>query len=142
MYDPEAFWKRQHSYDENGVSWNAFVGRLTLVTTNPELSRKVSPNLSPAMACVRSGGNRRAHVKSILRMAQVMSNNSPDSFFMEIHPNAKRIFSSGNIALMWGEPHKRLRKSFLTLFSHKAMAIYLARQVRDSCPPTRAVRLH
>ncbi|KAJ8902863.1 hypothetical protein NDN08_006183 [Rhodosorus marinus] len=93
--DPEEFWKRQHAYDEEGISWNALLGRLSLVATDGDLVRKI------------------------------LSSNGPDSFFMEIHPNAKQIFSSGNIALLWGDVHKALRRSFLNLFSRKAMNTYL-----------------
>mmetsp|Transcript_21828 Transcript_21828/g.88897 ORF Transcript_21828/g.88897 Transcript_21828/m.88897 type:complete len:127 (-) Transcript_21828:1415-1795(-) len=51
---------------------------------------------------------------------------------MEIHPNAKQIFSSGNIALLWGDVHKALRRSFLPLFSRKAMNTYLPIQEATS----------
>mmetsp|Transcript_21827 Transcript_21827/g.88892 ORF Transcript_21827/g.88892 Transcript_21827/m.88892 type:complete len:186 (-) Transcript_21827:1541-2098(-) len=98
--DPEEFWKRQHAYDEEGISWNALLGRLSLIATDGDLVRKI------------------------------LSSNGPDSFFMEIHPNAKQIFSSGNIALLWGDVHKALRRSFLPLFSRKAMNTYLPIQVR------------
>lgn len=47
-----------------------------------------------------------------------------------MHPNANHILGPNNLAFMHGPGHKRLRQSFLHLFSRKALGIYVQNQDR------------
>lgn len=58
----------------------------------------------------------------------VVSFCSPDTLLLDLHPNAKMILGTRNIAFMHGPDHKALRKSFLALFTRKALSIYVQKQ--------------
>lgn len=45
-----------------------------------------------------------------------------------MHPNAKWILGKNNLAFMHGPEHKALRKSVLSLFTAKALAVYVTAQ--------------
>jgi hypothetical protein len=47
-----------------------------------------------------------------------------------VHPSGKWILGPKNLAFMYGPDHKALRKSFLSLFTTKALGIYASVQVR------------
>ena len=47
-----------------------------------------------------------------------------------MHPSGKWILGPKNLAFMYGPDHKALRKSFLSLFTTKALGIYASVQVR------------
>lgn len=55
-------------------------------------------------------------------------------------PAAKPVLGTKNIAFMHGPEHKNLRKSFLGLFTRKALAVYVLQQVRYSRAVREAVR--
>jgi cytochrome P450 family 710 subfamily A protein len=42
---------------------------------------------------------------------------------MALHPSAKNVLGPRNIAFLHGPEHKQLRKSFLALFTRKALAV-------------------
>ncbi len=61
-------------------------------------------------------------------------NCSPDTLMMELHPNAKMVLGLRNIAFMHGPQHKALRRSFLALFTRRALSSYVQKQdvvIRD-----------
>ncbi|KAG2439008.1 hypothetical protein HYH02_006537 [Chlamydomonas schloesseri] len=96
--DPYGFWERQRLYSFPGMSWNSIVGIFTVFVTDPALSR------------------------------YVFSHNSSDSLLLALHPNAEWILGKTNIAFMSGPEHKALRKSFLALFTRKALGLYVLKQ--------------
>lgn len=55
----------------------------------------------------------------------VFSYNDPTSLLMAVHPSAKNILGPKNLAFMHGPPHKAIRKSFLSLFTRKALGTYM-----------------
>jgi len=60
---------------------------------------------------------------------------SPTPFPQAVHPSGKWILGPTNLAFQSGPEHKALRKSFLSLFTTKALGVYVAAQ-------DRVVRLH
>ena len=46
----------------------------------------------------------------------------------QVHPSGKNILGEGNLAFMHGPPHKAIRKSFLSLFTRKALSMYVELQ--------------
>ncbi len=46
-----------------------------------------------------------------------------DTLLMALHPNARNILGDRNIAFLHGPEHKALRKSFLALFTRKALGV-------------------
>eukprot|EP00123_Amoebidium_parasiticum_P014626 comp22579_c0_seq1/m.34497 comp22579_c0_seq1/g.34497 ORF comp22579_c0_seq1/g.34497 comp22579_c0_seq1/m.34497 type:complete len:517 (-) comp22579_c0_seq1:40-1590(-) len=93
--DPYGFWETQRLYNPNGLSWNSIVGKFCVFATNTDTIRKI------------------------------FAANSPDSLLLVLHPNGRLILGGRNIAFQYGEQHKALRNSFLTLFSPKALGKYL-----------------
>ena len=61
---------------------------------------------------------------------QVFSYNDPETLLMAVHPSGKNILGEGNLAFMHGPPHKAIRRSFLSLFTRKALATYV--EVQDA----------
>lgn len=96
--DPTGFWDRQRLYQPTGLSWNSIVGKFTVFVTDPVISR------------------------------HVFNHNGSDSLLLELHPSGKRILGKNNIAYMHGPSHKQLRKSFLALFTRRALALYVLKQ--------------
>jgi cytochrome P450 family 710 subfamily A protein len=100
--DPHAFWERQRAWSRqpgaHGLSWNSIVTKFTVMVTDPQLIR------------------------------HVFNHNSADSLLLDLHPNAKMILGTRNIAFMHGPPHKALRRSFLALFTRKALGVYVRKQ--------------
>lgn len=102
--DPYGFWERQRLYSFPGMSWNSIFGIFTIFVTDAALSR------------------------------HIFSQNSNDTLLMALHPNAEWILGKNNIAFMSGPTHKALRKSFLALFTRKALGVYVLKQdgiIRD-----------
>lgn len=60
--------------------------------------------------------------------SKVFSTNSKDSLLLELHPNARMILGGKNIAFAHGPDHKNLRKSFLPLFTRRALSTYVIKQ--------------
>ena len=59
---------------------------------------------------------------------RVFSFNDPETLLMAVHPSGKNILGESNLAFMHGPPHKAIRKSFLSLFTRKALATYVELQ--------------
>ncbi|KIZ02570.1 hypothetical protein MNEG_5387 [Monoraphidium neglectum] len=96
--DPHAFWEKQRAYAFPGLSWNSIVTKFTVMVTDPATIR------------------------------HVFNHNSKDTLLLDLHPNAKMILGTRNIAFMHGPQHKALRKSFLALFTRKALSSYVVKQ--------------
>ncbi|GJQ13956.1 hypothetical protein GpartN1_g5747.t1 [Galdieria partita] len=96
--NPYQFWEKQRMFDPQGVSANFLVGRITLFVTDSALVRAI------------------------------LNNNSARTFLLALHPSARLILGKNNIAFMHGQEHKELRKSFLSLFTRKALGVYLTLQ--------------
>ncbi|KAK4526335.1 hypothetical protein GAYE_SCF23G4249 [Galdieria yellowstonensis] len=96
--NPYEFWEKQRLLDPQGVSANFLVGRITLFVTDSALVRAI------------------------------LNNNSAKTFLLALHPSARLILGKNNIAFMHGPEHKELRKSFLALFTRKALGVYLTLQ--------------
>ena len=47
---------------------------------------------------------------------------------MQLHPSAKNVLGEKNIAFLHGPEHKALRKSFIALFTRKALGVYVRKQ--------------
>lgn len=54
-----------------------------------------------------------------------------------VHPSGKWILGPKNLAFMHGPEHKALRKSFLSLFTTKALGVYVKLQARPLATPAR-----
>ena len=102
IVNPTAFWDRQRVWaaTSGGLSWNSLVGIFTVFSAKAKISRKI------------------------------LTKNSPNDFVMWLHPNGVKIFGDHNIAFNTGSALKQLRKSFLNLFTRKALGVYLSIQER------------
>lgn len=96
--DPYGFWEKQRRYSDPGYSYNSLLGRLMVFATDAELCR------------------------------QTMNFNDPSKLVMQLHPSARTVLGDNNLAFTNGEVHKALRKSFLSLFTRKALSIYIELQ--------------
>ncbi len=76
VQDPHAFWERQRAYSFPGLSWNSIVTKFTVMVTDPAVIR------------------------------HVFQHNSKDTLLLDLHPNAKMILGTRNIAFMHGPEHK------------------------------------
>ena len=59
---------------------------------------------------------------------KMLSVNDESSLLMAVHPSAKEILGPNNLAFMHGPAHKAIRKSFLALFTRKALGTYVELQ--------------
>lgn len=91
--DPYGFWERQLQYAPSGMSWNSLVGTFTVFVTDPAVCR------------------------------HVFNNNSKDTLLMALHPSAANVLGKKNIAFLHGPDHKALRKSFIALFTRRALSV-------------------
>lgn len=96
--DPYGFWEKQRALERNGVSKFMLLGKLVLFSTDTDVSRRI------------------------------LMHNGPDALLMAVHPSGKWILGPKNLAFMHGPEHKALRKSFLSLFTPKALSIYASTQ--------------
>eukprot|EP00798_Chlamydomonas_sp_ICE-L_P016403 gene16403-22610_t len=85
-------------YSFPGLSWQSIVGVFTVFVTDAQISR------------------------------HVFNHNSADTLLMDLHPSARNILGKKNIAFLHGPEHKALRKSFLALFTRKALGVYVRKQ--------------
>ncbi|KAA8495112.1 Cytochrome P450 [Porphyridium purpureum] len=99
--DPFGFWNAQRDYAPSGISWNSIVGYFSVLVTEPEAVRTI------------------------------LNNNGDDSFKMILHPNGHKLLGDANIAFINGPKHKALRKSFVSLFTRKALSVYL--KIQQEC---------
>ncbi|KAK9823344.1 hypothetical protein WJX72_002058 [[Myrmecia] bisecta] len=98
VMDPYKFWEDQRKFSFPGFSWNSMIGRFMIFTTDADISR------------------------------HVFNFNDPETLFMAVHPSGKNILGPTNLAFMHGKPHQAIRKSFLSLFTRKALATYVETQ--------------
>jgi cytochrome P450 len=49
-----------------------------------------------------------------------------DTLLLALHPSARNVLGERNIAFLTGPDHKALRKSFLALFTRKALSVSLS----------------
>ena len=96
LYHPYEFWKKQEAFAKMaGISWNYFFGKFVLLFVKAKYARI-------------------PFVK-----------NSVTEFLSFIHPNATAVFGEGSVLFMSGPKHQELRRSFLKLFTRKAVSVYL-----------------
>jgi cytochrome P450 len=99
VFDPYGFWERQRAWAKKaGLSWTSILGFYTVFVTDTDTCR------------------------------MILNNNGDGQFHMAVHPNAKHILGDSNLAFMHGPVHKRLRQSFLGLFTRKALGTYVESQ--------------
>jgi len=96
--DPYAFWERQRVFAERGVSYNSLFGQFIVFVTDP------------------------------IKCRELMVVNDPEKMLMVLHPSAKNILGKNNMAFDHGPGHKLIRKSFLSLFTRKALSVYVQLQ--------------
>ncbi|KAG1671059.1 hypothetical protein FOA52_000730 [Chlamydomonas sp. UWO 241] len=96
--DAYGFWEKQRLFSPTGMSWHSIVGVFTIFVTDAEISR------------------------------HVFNHNSADTLLMQLHPSAKNILGERNIAFLHGPDHKAMRKSFLALFTRRALGVYVRLQ--------------
>ena len=58
-----------------------------------------------------------------------MAVNDPERMLMVLHPSGKSILGHDSLAFAHGAEHKAIRKSFLSLFTRKALSTYTTLQV-------------
>lgn len=107
---PYQFWLKQHKQAEaRGVTWNYIFGRFIMLCTKVKYSRV-------------------PFIK-----------NSKSEFVTALHPNAGAVFNEKSMILMPAGPeHTAIRRSFIKLFTRKAISVYLGIQdeVARSCIQT------
>ena len=97
--DPYAFWEQQRQWAWSaGVSFNSLFGKYILFVTDAAKCR------------------------------ELMAANDPDRLLMVLHPSAKNILGKDNMAFSHGPEHKAIRKSFLSLFTRRALSVYVQLQ--------------
>eukprot|EP00042_Codosiga_hollandica_P016692 m.43330 g.43330 ORF g.43330 m.43330 type:complete len:508 (+) comp46710_c0_seq1:81-1604(+) len=105
VLDAHNFWEKQRLMNPTGLSWNSIIGIFMVYSAKMETT------------------------------TEILKSNGPDSFILALHPNGVKVFGEHNIAFKYGEEHIRLRRSFLNLFTRKALGCYLAVQnqlIRES----------
>jgi len=101
VWNPYEFWERQKDWSRAkglNISWNVLAGRLLFFVTDTTQVR------------------------------HVLQNNSPSDYVLKLHPSAEGILGKTNIAFMTGVEHKRLRNTFMELFTRKALSMYVTCQ--------------
>ncbi|CAL5229225.1 g12509 [Coccomyxa viridis] len=98
VLNPYKFWENQRKASFPGLSYNSILGTFMVFSTDTDVSRKM------------------------------LSVNDPSSLLMAVHPSARNILGPNNLAFMHGPPHKAIRKSFLALFTRKALETYVELQ--------------
>lgn len=93
--NPYLFWERQRQYSPHGYSWLAFLCQFVVFVTRSDICQKI------------------------------FATNGYDSLTIELHPSGRVILGDENIAFQAGPSHKALRASFMTLFTTKALSLYL-----------------
>lgn len=103
VLDPYSFWERQKdaaNVTSPGYSYNSLAGKMILTVTDADKCR------------------------------ELMAVNDASRMLMVLHPSGKTILGANNLAFMHGPEHKAIRKSFLCLFTRKALSTYTQLQVR------------
>lgn len=97
VLDPYSFWERQKdaaNVTSPGYSYNSLAGKMILTVTDADKCR------------------------------ELMAVNDASRMLMVLHPSGKTILGANNLAFMHGPEHKAIRKSFLCLFTRKALSTY------------------
>lgn len=97
VMDPYSFWERQKdaaNVTSPGYSYNSLFGKMILTVTDADKCR------------------------------ELMAVNDPTRMLMVLHPSAKTILGANNLAFLHGPEHKAIRKSFVSLFTRKALSTY------------------
>lgn len=101
VMDPYGYWenlRQQAMGGGSGLSYDSLVGKMMVFLTDADKCR------------------------------EVMAVNDPTRMMMTLHPSAKNILGPNNLAFMHGPEHKAIRKSFLSLFTRKALGSYVVVQ--------------
>ena len=99
-----------------------------LRTLQQPLQAPCLPGGAPSLPCTQLLSGGTTHLPGAAAL-QVFSYNDPETLLMAVHPSGKNILGEGNLAFMHGPPHKAIRRSFLSLFTRKALATYV--EVQD-----------
>ncbi|PRW58849.1 cytochrome P450 [Chlorella sorokiniana] len=97
VMDPYRFWERQKdaaNITNPGYSYNSLFGKMIMTVTDADKCR------------------------------ELMAVNDPQRMLMVLHPSAKTILGANNLAFLHGPEHKAMRKSFVSLFTRKALSTY------------------
>ncbi|PSC76027.1 cytochrome P450 [Micractinium conductrix] len=97
VMDPYAFWEKQKNaagVTNPGYSYNSLFGKMIVTVTDADKTR------------------------------ELLAVNDPSKMLMVLHPSGKTILGANNLAFLHGCEHKALRKSFLSLFTRKALSTY------------------
>ena len=139
--DPFGFWEKQRVLNAYGVSKFSLLGKLVLFSTDTDVSRRILTHNGPdALEMARA----RSTIGSLLAVSLSAGLALPPCGpgcrglpslrricpLQAVHPSGKWILGPNNLAFMHGPEHKALRKSFLSLFTPKALSIYVAIQAR------------
>jgi cytochrome P450 family 710 subfamily A protein len=98
VMDPYSYWETQRKFSDPGFSYNSLFGKFFIFVTDSAKCR------------------------------ELMAANDPSKMLMVLHPSAKNILGPKNIAFIHGPEHKELRKSFMHLFTRKALSTYVVLQ--------------
>ena len=93
------YWDDQKKYAAtDGLSWNSIFGTFFVYLRDGKISRRM------------------------------LAFNEPDDFVAALHPNSAHVFGEENVVFRTGEDHKAMRKSFMPLFTRKAISKYIGIQ--------------
>eukprot|EP01025_Chloroclados_australasicus_P004916 TRINITY_DN11346_c0_g1_i2.p1 TRINITY_DN11346_c0_g1~~TRINITY_DN11346_c0_g1_i2.p1 ORF type:complete len:538 (-),score=42.28 TRINITY_DN11346_c0_g1_i2:444-2057(-) len=95
VMNPYQYWEDQKKYSFPGMSWTSILGKFTVFVTDAKIQRNL------------------------------LQYNDEDTLLMAVHPSGRNILGDSNLAFMHGPDHKAIRKSFLALFTRKALAKYI-----------------
>ena len=99
--DPYGFWDLQRvnaTSTPAGYCWTSILNQFTVFATKPDICQKI------------------------------FATNSDTTLTLALHPNGQIILGANNIGFQTGPKHKALRASFISLFTIKALSIYLPKQ--------------
>lgn len=150
--DPYRFWERQKdaaNVSSPGYSYNSLFGKMIVTVTDagaracktcpgcpamvtPPVPARVSGRGAAAAACAGRGSSPCAHMRTRCatrpapadKCRELMAVNDPTRMLMVLHPSAKTIMGANNLAFLHGDEHKAIRKSFVSLFTRKALSTY------------------
>lgn len=108
------------------LSWNFLLGMLDSLVT--DTSQKPTDFLAWSPRTVSQANINEGLLKCWLWYWILFCFGSRSSFSVQVHPSGKNILGSHNVAFMHGPAHKAIRKSFLCLFTRKALSTYVELQ--------------
>jgi hypothetical protein len=111
---------------------------LPLLATRSQISHPFAGSIfDPGSACLLGAQPEGLSCNSIAGYfmvyfanvtSEMLKSNEPGIFQLVLHPNGVKVFGGPDISLKLGEEHRRLRTSFLPLFTRKALCTYLTVQ--------------